>query len=364
MSNSKQTITCPSCRATIDLSDALSSEVQEQLQGEIEARLEKQMQARSAKQVQQLQEQLAERTKALAEQQRNELSLRKRARELEEKQRQLELEVARKLDAERQLIINKVRQEESEAGVLKLREKDEQLSQLKKTIEDLRRQSQQGSMQIQGEVQEDSLKESLQAAFVMDSIEDVATGARGADLVQKLNGKLGSSMGVIIWESKNTKAFSDSWLAKLKNDQGLVKANVAILVTQVLPEGIDSFGQKNGIWITKPAFALPLAASLRSHLLELHKAQLSLSGRDEKMAVLYSYLSSQEFRHHIESMVMAFVSMKEDLEAEKRSLLRIWSKREKEIDRLIGSTGHLYGDLQGIIGGALPSIPQLELPEG
>jgi hypothetical protein len=56
------------------------------------------------------------------------------------------------------------------------------------------------------------------------------------------------------------------------------------------------------------------------------------------------------------------MNMKQDLEAEKRSLQRSWSKREKELERVIMSTSSLYGDLQGIIGGSLPTIQQLELP--
>jgi hypothetical protein len=311
-----------------------------------------------------LQEELKRNSKKLEESEKNELELRKKARFLEEKEKNIELEMARKMDKERKEIVNQTKKQEEEQYRLKVQEKDKQMEILNKTISELKRKSEQGSQQIQGEVQEDDLKNLLSTTFVSDEISDVPTGAKGADLLQIVNGKMGANSGKIIWESKNTKAFSDSWISKLKNDQGLVSADIAILITRVLPEDISSFGLKKGVWIVGYKHVIPLVSILRLHLIEIGKTRQSLVGRDEKMDMLYDYLSGPQFKNRIENIVMAFVSMKADLDTERRSLNRIWNKREKEIEKVIMSTSNMYGDLQGIIGTSLPHIDNLSLPEG
>lgn len=398
-----QNIKCPSCGKQIPLTQALSEELEHKLQHKLEdqkkkyeaelkkqsstleekiqeekkklwkvaqekaaEKIEKQARAekeKSAKELSELQEELKQKAKQLEESEKHELELRKKARELEEKEKKIELEMARKLDEERKKIITETKKQESETQRLKLQEKDKQLEIMRKQIDDLKRKAEQGSMQIQGEVQEDDLKELLSTTFVMDLIEDVPTGAKGADLVQKVNAKIGAQTGTIIWESKNTKTFSESWISKLKTDQGLVKADVAILVTQALPKEITSFGLVSGVWVVSYQYIIPLTQAIRLQLIEVSKVKKSLDGRDEKMDVLFKYLSGPQFKNRIENIVMAFVNMKADLDTEKRSFNRIWSKREKEIEKVIMSTSHLYGDLQGIIG-ALPEIKQLQLSDG
>lgn len=399
-----QNITCPSCGEKIPLTQALSEEVEHKLQHKMleqkkkyEAALKKQTAAieekieeekkklwkiaqekatekiekeakaakeKTEKELVDLQEELKQKSKLLQESEKNELELRKKARELEEKEKKIELELARKIDEERKKIILQTQKQEAEVQRLKMQEKDKQLEIMRKQIDDLKRKAEQGSMQIQGEVQEDDLKDLLANSFIMDVIDDVPTGAKGADLVQKVNAKTGNQNGTIIWESKNTKSFSDAWISKLKHDQGLVKADVAILVSQALPKDISSFGLVNGIWVVSYQFVVPLAQALRMQLVAVSKMKQSLVGRDEKMDVLFKYLTGPQFKNRIENIVMAFVNMKADLETEKRSFNRIWNKREKEIEQVIMSTSHLYGDMQGIIGGTLPEIKQLSLPDG
>ena len=410
-----QNITCPSCGEQIPLTQALSDEVEHKLKHkmlaqkkEFEAALEaqakqsaqelekqqksiteqleaekkklwkvaqekalekiekqsKEEKEKQEKELKELQEELKANSKKLEESEKHELELRKKARELEEKEKKMELEMARKMDSERKKIIEETKKQEGEEQRLKMQEKDKLVEMMKRQVDELKRKVEQGSMQIQGEVQEDDLKDLLATTFVTDLVEDVATGAKGADLIQKINAKLGSSMGTIIWESKNTKAFSESWISKLKSDQGLVKADIAILVTQVLPKEITGFGLKNGIWVVSYQYIIPLVNALRIQLIEVAKVKLSLVGRDEKMDLLYKYLSGPQFKNRVENIVMAFVSMKADLDTEKRSFNRIWNKREKEIEKVIMSTSNMYGDLQGIIGGSLPEISQLSLGGG
>lgn len=315
-------------------------------------------------QLKELNQDLAEKTKKLRVAEEAELELRKRARALEERERQLELETERRLESERQKIRLETQKQESELSGLKLAEKDKQLEILRKTIEDLKRQSEQGSQQVQGEVGEGGLKELLAANFPKDVIEDVPTGVKGADLVQHVNAQLGPSIAIIAWESKNAKQFSDEWLSKLKKDQGLVKADVAILVTKVLPKELSNFGLIRQVWVTLPQYAVALVSTLRLQLVELTKLKRSLQGQDEKMTALYQYLTGPQFKNRVENLVMAFVQMQQELERERRSLTAVWKRREGQIQRMLESTANMYGEFQGIIGGALPSIQQLELESG
>lgn len=313
------------------------------------------------KEFQDLQEQLKEQSKKLEESEKLEIELRRKTREVEEKARRQELENARKLDEEREKLVQDAKKQEAQEQQLKLAEKDKQMEILKKTIEDLRRQSEQGSMQIQGEVGEDSLKELLSITFPLDSIQDVPTGMTGADLIQKVNGKVGVVTATILWESKNTKVFSDGWLSKLKRDQESTKAELAILVTKELPKNMAHFGLVNGVWVVSPQYVVALVTTLRMHLSEIDKVKRSMEGRDEKVMHLYNYLTGSAFKNRIENIVLAFVEMQKDLESEQNAFKRIWNKRRVQIDRVVESTTGMYGDLQGIIGGALPAVEQLEL---
>jgi len=306
----------------------------------------------------------AENKKRLAEAVTIELELRKQARELEEKQKNAELEMQRQLDLERKNIFEKAKTELDEAMRLKLAEKDKQMEQLKNSLEDAQRKAQQGSMQIQGDVQENELKLILSQNFPHDKVLDVATGIKGADLIHDIFSISGQNIGKIIWESKRTKTWSEDWIKKLKDDQSVAEADVAILATQVLPDDIKTYGYYKGVWVVHYDLAhiLALTGVIRHSLQEIHSVKNSMVGRGEKMEYLYNYLSGSQFKNKIENIVSAFSSMKEDLETEKRAMMRIWSKRDKEITRVIESTSGLYGDLQGIIGGVLQTIPSLELP--
>ncbi len=394
---SNQVISCPNCGVKIPLDKALTQQVENELKAKLKKQqdlYEKKLQAQeddiqkkielekkklwqiaqekakekldaqATKQLAQLQAELQVKVKQLKESEDNELALRKKARELEEKEKRIELEMARKLDEERKKIIDATKKQEEEQYRLKVMQKDKQMEILNKQISELKRKAEQGSQQIQGEVQEDDLKDILSSTFITDLITDIPTGAKGADLLQAVNSKLGKTVGKIVWESKNTKTFSEKWIAKLKSDQGLVSADLAILVTQVLPSDVRGFALKNGIWITDYTHFISLVSVLRLHLIEIFKVKQSLVSKDEKQELIYNYLSGAQFKNRVENIVMAFVNMKNDLDTEKRSLNRIWSKREKEIERVIMNTSSMYGDLQGFLGASLPDIQQLSLEGG
>ncbi len=311
-----------------------------------------------------LQTQLAERDRKVAEAQQAELELRKQQRELEAKQQALELEVARQLDLERTRIRDEVKRTALEEQRLRLGEKEKVISDLQKQIETLRQKAEQGSQQLQGEVLELEFQQLLQSHFPADAITPVSTGVRGADLMQRVRDGAGQDCGSLIWEAKRTRAWNNGWPAKLKEDQRAHCADVAVLLTAALPAEVKNFASVDGVWVTDFGCALGLAAALRQGLISVANARRVESGKQEKMDVLYRYLSGNEFRQKVEAIVEAFVSMKSDLEAEKRALTRIWAKREKQIEQALGNTALMYGGVQGIIGqGALPAIQLLELED-
>ncbi|OQZ04159.1 MAG: hypothetical protein B6D34_04085 [Candidatus Brocadia sp. UTAMX1] len=406
-----QTITCPYCTKEIPLTETLSHQIKEELRKEFElkakerelelARREKslademktledarksidqqvsqklqaereKLKLESRKEVEDairvelkdLKDQNVEKEQKLAEAQRVELEFRKKVRELEELGKNQELEIARKLDEERKIISEKARKEAEEEMRLKLLEKEKQLEDTKKALDEAKRKAQQGSMQTQGEVLELGMESLLKAQFPTDTIEPVPKGIRGADILQKVYNKSGQYCGTMIWESKHTKAWNDGWLSKLKDDQREVKAEVAVLVTETMPKGIEGFAQIEGVWVADYALSIALASVLRTSLMELAQHKLSLVGKSEKMEVLYNYLSGPEFKQKIEAIVESFKSMKEDLDREKRAITTMWAKREKQIEKIVNSTAGMYGDMQGIIGATLPHIKSLELTDG
>jgi hypothetical protein len=311
-----------------------------------------------------LKEENAEKERRLEAGRRAELELRKKTRDLEEGKRNLDLELARRLDKEREKVRQSTLEMFSEEHRLKDMEKEKKISDMLKTIEELKRKGEQGSMQTQGEVLELDLEALLRSRFPTDEIEPVPKGIRGADILQRVHNRSGQLCGTIIWESKRTKAWSDGWIAKLKDDQREVKAEIAVIVSETLPGGVKTFTQKEGVWVADFTLAASLAEVLRSGLTQLALAKISAVGRGEKMDVIYNYLSGPHFRQRVEGIVEAFKSMKEDLDQEKRAITRTWAKREKQIERVITNTAGMYGDVQGIIGASLPEINILELDEG
>ncbi len=371
----QQTFTCSNCGARIELTEAFTHQIEEQLRAEYEKRIfaerasianktRQETEQRLALQLKDLQSQNDEKERQLRDALENELALRKRQREIEEREKTLQLEVQRMLDEERKKVWHEAATRVSEEHRLKDAEKDKQLADMKKQIDEWRIKAEQGSQQAQGEVLEIELENLLRATFRTDDIQPVPKGIRGADVVQHVRTQLGNACGSIIWESKRTKAWSDGWIQKLKDDQREVKATIAVLVSTALPKQIKHIGNVEGVWVADFAAAMGLAMALRQGLVDVARTRASIAGKGEKMEMVYTYLTGQDFRQRIEAVVESFVAMKDDLDAEQRAMQKIWAKREQQLMRMIKNTSGIYGDLQGIIGAALQPISRLELPSG
>ncbi len=405
-------ITCPKCAAEFPLSEAVSHRLRDELKADFEkergqlnealakrekklgdeqatlalrqkdlgAELARQLDAERRKltdaaarqaedklgtQLKDLQAQLGEQQSKLRQAQEAELSLRKQQRELEDAKNNLELEVARKLDAGRKKIADDARQQAVEAERLRLADKDTVINGLKEQIDALQQRAEQGSMQLQGETLELELENNLRIAFPYDEIVEVKTGLRGADVTQHVRTSSGFGCGTILWEAKRAKNWSTDWPEKLKADQREARAELAVIVTTCPPDGLRGIGQCDGVWVCEPPFAPALAAALRQGLTSTAAQRLQQTDRADKMAALYDHLCSVTFRQHVEAVVEVFIGLQEQLGAEQRAFAKQWKEREQQLQKAITHTAMIYGGIQGITGReALPEIRTLALPGG
>ncbi len=313
------------------------------------------------KQLADLQQVLAERNGKLAEAQKAQAELIRKQRELDDAKREMDLTIEKKVQESLVAVRDKAKLEAEEGLKLKVAEREEQIASMQRQIEDLKRKAEQGSQQLQGEAQELELESLLRNKFPIDLIEPVAKGELGADVLQRVRGPLGQECGTILWEMKRTKNWSDGWLAKLREDQRAARAEMALLVTQALPKGVSTFDLVEGVWVTEVRCAIPVAIALRQSLIELASVRQVREGQQGKMELIYQYLTGPSFRHRVEAIVEKFSDMQADLDKERKTMTRLWAKREMQIRGVIESTAGMYGDLQGIAGKTLLEIDGLNL---
>ena len=297
----------------------------------------------------------------LTEAQKTQADLLRKQRELDDAKRELDLTIEKRVQEGLSVTRQQARKEAEDEQRLKVLEREQTIAAMQKQIEDLKRRSEQGSQQLQGEVQELELENLLRNKFPFDAIEPVPKGEFGGDVLHRVVGLNGQPSGTILWEFKRTKNWSDSWLVKLRDDQRAAKAEIAVIVSQVLPKGVETFDLVEGIWVTHPRAALPVAMILRQSLLELALARQASQGQQTKTDMVYQYLTGPRFRLRVEAIVEAFSTMQEELDREKRVIMKQWAKRGEQIERVMGATVGMYGDLQGIAGKSLQEIEGLEL---
>ncbi|PYT03743.1 MAG: DUF2130 domain-containing protein [Acidobacteria bacterium] len=313
------------------------------------------------KEISDLQDILKQRDEKLAEAQTAQAELIKKQRELDDAKRELELTVEKRVQAGLEGVRDQARKEAEEGLKLKVMEKEQTITSMQKQIEDLKRRAEQGSQQLQGEVQELELEAMLRAKFPRDTIEPVPKGEHGGDALQRVVGPLGQVCGTILWESKRTKNWTENWLAKLRNDQRAAKAEISVLVSQSLPKEVEAFDFVDGVWVAHPRVAIPVAIMLRQSLIEVSTARQASEGQQSKMEMLYSYLTGPRFHQRVQAIVESFSNMKEDLDKEKRAITKQWAKRDEQIERVMQATVGMYGDMQGIAGKTLQEIEGLEM---
>ena len=409
------TITCPQCKAEIKLTESLAAPLLEATKRNFEQRLAqkeadavkretalREREAALAKEKETLEEQVADKLKLergkivaeearkaklalsndleqkskelleiqdilkkkdqkLAEAQQAQADLLRKQRELDDAKRELDLTVEKRVQEGLTATRDQAKKEVEEALKFKVMEKEQTITSMQKQIEELKRRAEQGSQQLQGEVQELELEALLTSKFPQDQIQPVAKGEYGGDVLHRVAGSFGQPCGTILWESKRTKNWSDGWLTKLREDQRQAKAEIAIIVSQALPKEVETFEFIDGVWVTHPKAALPVAIAMRHTLLEVASARQASEGQQTKMEMVYQYLMGPRFRQRVQAIVEGFSSMQEDLDKERKVIMKQWAKREEQIDRVMQATVGMYGDLQGIAGKTLQEIEGLEL---
>lgn len=369
------TVLCPHCGKKVEVSQALKHQLSEELREELNAKhkeelgkLREEIEKKAAKKIKEelelkmkdYQNEAAEekeKSRKLGEQL---LEMNKHIRDLQRKDEQRELDMEKKLSVEREKLHEELSKTLKEKTDLEKAELRKQLDDTKKALEEAQRKAAQKSQQLQGEVLELDLEAQLRNNFPTDEVSPVPKGIEGADISQKVRNKFGQTAGLILWETKRAKAWGKDWTMKLREEKRKFETCVPILVSDILPDGIERFGFYENIWVACYEYALPLAEVLRIGLFELAVAKSTSAHKDEKLEALFAYLTKDSFRNRFESQVESIVQLKNDLEAERRSTVRVWARREKQIERLMGSVARMYGDLQGILGQSLPSIPSLD----
>jgi len=390
-------IICPNCKQNIPLTEAITHQIDEKYKEEIanlkmqsenerqkliaysKKRIEEEK-VKTAKEVEvELKKKIEEQMELKIKDTENEskelkdqknklqdqlLELTKGMRKLQDENRLKEIEMQKTFALEQEKLRNEEHVRIEEEFKLKLREKDKKLEDVVKSNEDLRRKLEQGSQQMQGEVLELEIEELLKKEFPFDEIKEVPKGVTGADIIQIVNSRQGRRCGAILWETKRTKNWSNQWIIKLRNDQRVVKAEIAVLVSEVVPEFISHFGQHEGIWISGFKYITSLAYALRTQLIEVSTAKASLDGQKGKMETLFQYVNSVEFTHRVEAILESFSNMQEEIEKERRWFAQKWAREDKNLRKVFDNTMGMSGDLESITGKSVLKLKEVEMLPG
>ncbi|HMU47618.1 MAG TPA: DUF2130 domain-containing protein [Chitinophagaceae bacterium] len=376
-------IKCPNCGHEFEPTDSIRDEIQKELrtkmaewqkqqqqkfdsqlleekkktQKETEELIRKSVAADFEHQLQIAQQNNREFEEKLNEARKQQLEFLKKEQELKNKEAELELSVQKKLQEERDKLSTEIRKLEEQRIAaretefqLKMKEMEEKLEAQKKLAEEMKRRAEQGSMQSQGEAQELVLEEMLTSAFPFDLVEEVGKGVRGADCIQTVRNNLGQQCGKIIFESKRTKDFANDWIEKLKADMRSQSADVAVIVTQAFPKDMDSFGEKDGVWICSFAEVKPVVQMLRDGIIKVSGALKSQDNKGDKMHLLYDYLTGTEFAEQWKAIREGFMSMKLSIQKERDAMEKLWKAREKQLEKVLLNAAHIRGSIEGISG--------------
>lgn len=411
VSNPSIMVKCPHCQTSFSPEDAIGHDLRVQYEKKLaeklneqakvmEARIRKQEGERYLQQLRLAEEDRKAKSLRLQELEQTALTFAQREQHIRQREEQVEIEMQKRLLEREKLIRQQALKDAHERALIEIKSREQKLEQERerlnvklnqvvleatdkareeermrvgelqkklddqnKLINEMKRKSEQGSMQTQGEVQELAIEEYLESTFPRDEVEEISKGKRGGDCVHVVKDNYGNRCGSILYESKRTKHFSNEWLSKIKDDQRLKQADMAVIVTEALPEGMCRFGELEGVWICTFAEFKALALLLRHNLARIGEVMSSQENKGEKMQMIYSYVTSNEFRQKLEASFEAYRDMQEDLLKEKALLTAQWAKREKKMLKAMENLVALYGDVRGIAGGAVQEIKALEIPE-
>jgi hypothetical protein len=322
---------------------------------------QKRMEEKNAAELTALKQDNEAKQKEILKNREKEIELLRREQELKNQQELMKVQIQKELIEKTSQIEETAKKKKDEEFELTRKEFEKKLEDQKNLINEMKRKAEQGSMQLQGEIQELALEEILRRTFVYDTIDEIGKGIRGADAIQTVINEFGQNCGKIVYESKRTQNWSEGWIDKLKDDQRALGAEIAVLVTQVMPKDMERFGQRDGIWVCNYHEVISLVFVLRQILLKSKSEKSIQENKSDKMGLLYNYLTGTQFRQQLEAIVEGFSTMKTELDREKRAMKKIWKEREVQIEKVIDNTIDMYGSIKGIAGNAIAPIQPLEL---
>jgi len=329
----------------------------------IEKSLRSEMESENSERMKSLEDQIESKSAQLKEFNKAKADIERLKREKDSLREEIELEkekeFTKKIAEEKQ----RIQKQAEESSFFKIKEKEKIIYDLKEQLEDAKRKAEQGSVQLQGEVQELEIENLLRQLYPIDEITEIKKGQRGADILHHVRNSQGALCGKIYYESKRTKDFQKSWLDKLKNDNLREKADILVLVSEALPDGTDKFGLLDGVWICSFHEIKALSLVLRHSIIHIHSIHQTHQGKGTKMELLYEYLTSSEFRSQFEAIIKGFKDLQVSYCDEKIKMQRIWKEREKQLDRILTNAVEFYGSLKGIAGNSIPQIEMLEMNE-
>lgn len=363
----KNQIKCPKCGEIIAIEDVLSQQIEDSLKTEynkkwqaskteLEEQARKKLQEEYAARQELQAKELEDKSTKLKEMYALQAEFEKMKREKDEMKAQITLEKEKEFSERLGQVKENASKLAKEEQELKIKELQKQLEDQKKLTEEMKRKQEQGSMQLQGEVQELAIEEWLRQRFPLDTISEIGKGARGADCIQIVNTREHINCGTIYYESKRTKEFSPSWIEKFREDIRSQNATIGVLVTDVYPKGVERMELRDGIWICSFEEFKGLCFVLRENIIAIHQLSLTQENKGDKMAMLYNYLTGQEFKSQVEAIIEGFTEMQADLNKEKTAMQSIWKKREKQIEKVIMNTGGMYSSIKGIGGSSIPQL--------
>jgi hypothetical protein len=330
---------------------------------EIEKRLKSKLEEEQSEQFAILQNELNQKSEQIKELNKTKAEIEKLKREKEELKESIEASAQKRLNEELVIEKEKIRRSEHDRNEMIVNELKKQLEDQKRLTEEMKRKQEQGSMQLQGEVQELAIEDWLQSNFPLDTINEIKKGDRGADCIQIVNTRTNVNCGAIYYESKRTKEFKSAWLEKFREDMREKGVSIGVLVTDVYPKGHTRMILIDGIWVCSFEEFKGLCMVLRETIIQLHKLIAGQENKGDKMSMLYEFLTGNEFTHQVEAIVEGFTQMQIDLAAEKKSITGHWKRREKQIQKVLINTTNMYNSIKGIAGNAIQTVQALELPE-
>ncbi len=359
------TIICPHCKKSFPITEALKHQVEGSIKEELVKQIKSEVEETKSMELRDLKTRLKVQEEKSKEYKEEELKLRDENRRLELEKKDADIKIQRAVDQARKQIEDDVQKRAKEEYYFKEKEKDKIIDNLNKALDEARRKSSLGSQQLQGEVVEEDLEDKLRREFPNDEIMPVEKGVRGADVRQIVKSPRGIVCGVILWEAKRVKVWSDAWIGKLKNDLRAEKANIPVIITNVMPKEITSgMGQKDGVVVASYNLFLPLSYLLRKNLLEVGFEKAKATHRGEKADYLYEYITSHEFLQQVEAMLEVYRELKAQIKKERDAYERLWKMRDAQADRLVSSIANTVGSIQGKIGQSVLPVKGLDLLEG